>query len=153
MDNIRERKRLFREYLAKLAPFEHIQTAEKNFQRRMERPFFQTVFPLVYDIKAKGKTAGFVIMGWGDNCHPDADFYVQDVYIRPDFRRQGLVRNFMENHFAKHPGIYSLLILNENIIAKMVWTKLFTNAGFSPCWLSDVGLTGPYCKQYWRKKE
>ena len=152
MENMRERKRLFKEYLAELAPFEHIQTSEQDFKEqwkdRSSRPFSEW-----HDIKAKGKTVGFVIMGWGDNCHPDADFFVQDVYIRPEFRQQGLVRKFMENHFSKHPGIYCLLILNENTIAKMVWTKLFTNAGFSPCWLADVGVTGPYCNQYGWKKE
>ena len=94
MENLRERKRIFKEYLAELAPFEHIQTSEQDFKKqwkdRSSRPFSHW-----YDIKAKGKTVGFVIMGWGDNCHPDADFYVQDVYIRPEFRHQGHIRKFI----------------------------------------------------------
>lgn len=150
MDNIRERKSLFKEYLVELAPFEHIQPSEEDFREqwkdRSKRPFSRW-----YDIKAHGKTVGFVIIGWGDNCHPDADFYIQDVYIRPPFRHQGYIRKFMEKYFAKHKGVYCLLILNENRPAKLFWTKLFTKAGFQPCWLSDVGVTDQYCKQYgWR---
>ena len=112
MDNIRERKRLFREYLAELAPFEHIQTSEKDFKEewkdRSSRPFSHW-----YDIKAKGKTVGFVIMGWGTTA------------------TRTLISTF----------------------AKMAWTKLFINAEFSLCWLTDVGVLGRYCSQYRWKKE
>ena len=32
MENMRARKRLFKEYLAELAPFEHIQPTKEDFQ-------------------------------------------------------------------------------------------------------------------------
>lgn len=104
------------------------------------------------DIEKDDEPIGFLMIGTGENCHPDADYYIADAYIKPEYRRRGYMSGVLREVIDKHPGIYCLLILNENSIGKIFWYTFFRREGFKPHYLSDVGTGDELCTQYgWAK--
>lgn len=98
--------------------------------------------------KESNKVIGFLYIGYPPNCHPDADFYIQEAYIIPEFRHQGYMRNEIQKFVKNNPGRYCLFIINNNAYAKLFWDKLFCSLGYKQCPLSDVGAGDEYCTQY-----
>lgn len=106
-----------------------------------------------YPIRADDKQVGFFRIGWGIACHPDADWFIADMYVRPDYRRQGLATKAMGDYISKHTGRkYCLFIIDGNKGARAFWDKFFTQQGFIPIYLADVGAGDETCTQYgWQK--
>lgn len=100
------------------------------------------------NVIANGNIVGFFIIGTGENCHPDADYYIQEAYIQPEYRRKGYMSYAISEYVKRHRGIYCLLILNKNYIAKTFWPEVFRKLGYMPRPLSDVGATDEDCQQY-----
>lgn len=96
--------------------------------------------------------AGFLIVGYPPNCHPHADFYIEESYIEPEYRRQGRMTLAVSQFIEAHEGVYCLFIIHKNEPALRFWPKIFQEHGYVPIELSDVGAGDQYCKQYGFRK-
>ena len=103
--------------------------------------------------ESKEIPVGFLILGYPPNCHPDADFYIEEAYIKPEYRRKGLMSGVVFNYIKTNPGTYCLFILNRNTVAYSFWFSVFAKLGYLPCPLKDVGAGDEYCKQFGFKKK
>lgn len=102
----------------------------------------------IYPSKEETDPVGFLIIGYPPNCHPNADFYIEEAYIQPKYRQQHYMTTTATRFIQAHPGTYCLFILNNNHTAKRFWIALFAKLGYVPCYLSDVGAGDEYCTQY-----
>ncbi len=75
---------------------------------------------------------GFICMCAPPCCHPDADWFLREAYIRPEFRRQGLMRKTLLMRLRSHPGRYCLFIMENNTPAQKCWHSAFQSAGYVP---------------------
>lgn len=67
---------------------------------------------------------GFVILGGGKNCHPDADLYIEEFYIAESYRRKGKGQAFVAMLLEGVPSV-CFFILKNNEEAKKFWQKIF----------------------------
>lgn len=89
---------------------------------------------------------GFIIVGKSPNCNPSCDYYIEECYITPEYRRQGLMTETIKDYVTDHNGTYCMFIINENAIAKKFWESLFIiNV------LNDRFNNNENCTQYWFK--
>lgn len=102
----------------------------------------------IYTDEDNKTVIGFLIIGYPPNCHPDADFYVEEAYITPSYRRKKYMSSVVSQFVKANNGTYCLFILKNNLIVTEFWLKTFTKLGYSLCELRDVGAGDPYCNQY-----
>lgn len=122
-------------------------------QSQMEKmEFFREITSNDYtqwiDVQADNELIGFLIIGTAPNCHPDADYYVEEAYIKPEFRRKNYMFSAVSEFVQNHKGVYCLFVLDRNNAAKSFWKKAFAKNGYLPCYLRDVGAGDEYCTQY-----
>lgn len=96
----------------------------------------------------QGKVIGFLIVGWKENCHPAAHWFVQDAYIKPEYRKLGYMTRAVSNYVRENPGTYCLFVLTKNQYAYHFWHKVFEQLGYQPHALCDVGAGDEHCIQY-----
>lgn len=134
--NFQLRKNLFFQYLEELRS---INEGPTNDMTDMES--FCSVYagPCTtwIDIKDGDTVIGFLVMGYGKNCHPDADFYIEESFILPAYRKKGFMRNTVFEFMKTHKGIYCLYVLEENKKAKQFWQHVFAEVNYQPCILKD----------------
>lgn len=102
----------------------------------------------IYGGVTEKELIGFLLVGTAPNCHPAADFYIEEAYILPSHRRQKYMSQTATDFMRANPGTYCLFIINTNNVAKNFWFNLFAKNGYIPCSLSDVGAGDEYCTQY-----
>jgi predicted acetyltransferase len=73
---------------------------------------------------------GFLIIGTGCGCPPDADYYVSEAYIETEYRNQGIMTEFFTEYLKENPGRYSLYIIKENKDAYRFWNGVFNSEGY-----------------------
>ena len=100
------------------------------------------------DIRKGNKLVGFLLIGTPPNCHPDANFYIEEAYIMPSYRRNRLMSLTVSEFVKNNKGIYCLFILKRNVPAQNFWQKIFTELGYTPYYLQDVGAGDEFCIQY-----
>ena len=66
---------------------------------------------------------GFILLGFGDNCHPSCDYYIEEIYVAPEYRRKGLMEKSLRELLDKNKGVYSLYIVEANTPALSLWNK------------------------------
>lgn len=102
----------------------------------------------IYDPKSGKDPVGFLVIGYPPNCHPNVDFYIEEAYIRPKYRRRRLMSAAVTEFVQSNPGVYCLFIVRGNEAVYTFWKNVFGEAGYSPCYLCDVGAADAYCTQY-----
>ena len=95
-----------------------------------------------------GKLIGFAIIGYYPNCHPDAEVYITEAYIIPEYRRQGYMHKTITQYIKNNHGTYCLFIVKNNDIALQFWQKVFADNGYKQIELADIGAADDYCIQY-----
>lgn len=96
----------------------------------------------------EGDIIGFIIIGYTPNCHPDADFYIEEAYIQPEYRRKRYMFRAVSKFLKYNGGTYCLFIVNTNTPALNFWHKVFRENEYAPVELTDVVPVEPYLKQY-----
>lgn len=84
------------------------------------------------DITIADRTIGFVIIaekGKTDENHKQFDFFIEQTYILPDYRRHGFVFNVLKKFTEKHKGKYGLVVLQKNFRAQDYWKSTFARLG------------------------
>ena len=95
-----------------------------------------------------GKIIGFIIIGYTPNCHPDADFYIEEAYIQPEYRRKKYMFRAVTKFLKYNGGTYCLFIVNRNTPALNFWHYVFKENGYLPVELTNIVPLEPYLKQY-----
>ena len=85
-----------------------------------------------------GKQVGFIFVGFGNNCHIGADFYINDCYMEPDSRRQHLMFNAVCSYISEHPGRYCLFLIDSNSVAFAFWDRVFSELNYVKYPLPDL---------------
>ena len=116
---------------------------------KIRRDFLWLRDTLYWLIMADKEVAGFCILGHRENCHPQADGYVEEFYIRPDYRRKGI-------GFAGAKMILDgksrvcLDIMQKNLVAKAFWDRVFD--GWTEKHVKDIREDVPYADFYFYEK-
>ena len=73
--------------------------------------------------------AGVFLYGIGHNCHEECDYYIQDFYIIPQFRKQHIGQSVVERFTKEHPGRYCLRVIESNEPAQRFWKTVWNKIG------------------------
>ncbi|MCD7871788.1 MAG: GNAT family N-acetyltransferase, partial [Clostridiales bacterium] len=73
---------------------------------------------------ADGKLAGFLVVCREPECHPDADYFIAQLYVRPEYRRQGYAKKAVLGFLGKHSGKYCKLMIEKNTAAYAFWDAI-----------------------------
>lgn len=88
--------------------------------------------------RTKHDIIGFWILGQNGNCHPDADYFIAETYIRPEYRREGIMSDRISDWIKTYGGKFCLFVLSKNEVAKKFWENVFDRCGYEPYELSDI---------------
>ncbi len=132
MNLIEIRKNLYRNYCLELSAYDPgIREIAEN-----EDILDDTVASYICDstwidiFSGNGDFVGFAIFSTNEKeCHPDADREICQVYVKKEYRRQGLASEVIIPYIQEHPGLYSLDILNGNTTASRFWNEIFASLG------------------------
>lgn len=134
----KERLNLFREYVDYMlmldSDFVYANEKEKAVRKWFTEQINSNNIEWI-DVRKNGTIVGFLIIGTGEECHRDADYFIMQTYIKPEYRRQGIMKNVLERYFSAHKGVYCLDIIKTNENAKKFWKSVFK--GFKPIQLID----------------
>jgi predicted acetyltransferase len=89
-------------------------------------------------VKLKTKEVGFFTVYQAPNCHPDTNYYIEDSFVIPEARNQGLMQKAIQKFVKDNPGKYCLFILDNNEPAKHMWNAVFEGLGYQPLELCQV---------------
>ncbi len=92
----------------------------------------------MYSVNADGAVCGFLILGRRNNTHPSTDVFIQELYIKQDYRRKGIGKTVVSDLLKNTPANYCLYILKENMPAKSFWKSIFSLPGVRKLSLSDI---------------
>lgn len=68
---------------------------------------------------------GFFIVRSGESAKKlGVDYYIEDVYLFQDYRKQGIMENFAKEFFENHPGRYGMELIGENKNATRFWRSV-----------------------------
>ena len=144
---------MYCEYLSELRQIQGDLPGQGTFMERFESVWEaeDTVWHFLYDGK---NVAGFVVIGLYPNCHPAADYYIEEAYVTPSFRGRGLMKDFILRHTREHGTVYCMFVLTKNVKASAYWDYVFSLAGYEPLLLSEVAKPEPLLVQKgYRAKE
>ena len=140
------RYNMFRDYLLELQETEgltYMNDAQilDNFIkiRSNTTEYWRDVYP-DQSRREKQDIIGFWVLGANGNCHPDADYFIAEAYIKPEYRREGIMSDRISDWIKTYGGKFCLFVLSKNEIAKKFWNKLFADLDYEECELRDVGV-------------
>ena len=148
---------LYCEYLAELQQIQGGLPGQGTFMERFGALWEaeDSSWHFLYD---GDKLAGFVVTGVYPNCHPAADFYIEEAYVSPSSRGKGLVKEWLFRHIKEFGGsVYCLFVLTKNKKAVGFWDHVFNLAEFNPLELSEVAEPDPMLvqkgyKSVWKRR-
>lgn len=90
--------------------------------------YFYAADTLFYILYIDELPAGFAIIGEKSNCHPLADIYIEEFFIKPDYRKTSCGRQLIGHVLNdKQPQCVCFYILDKNRPAHEFWDKIFAN--------------------------
>ena len=130
--DVRRRASLYMDYLDELESIQGMPFTEDPDERARWIIDYMTLDCYEwYDIMKGNRIEGFVIIGFAPDCHPDADCAIQQVYITEKMRRRGTTREaIMEVVEDVGDGVYCLIIVRNNDVAKDFWSNVFRKLGY-----------------------
>ena len=91
--------------------------------------------------------AGFAIIGRGVNCHPDADMYIEEFYIRPEYRNKGCGHTFAKMLLDGVQAV-CFIVLKKTAKAEKMWKEVFSDWKDVSIQIPDVIPTEEWCNWY-----
>lgn len=68
---------------------------------------------------------GFFIVRGGESATKlGVDYFIEDVYVFPDFRGRGIMHKFAKEFFENHSGRYGMDLIGENKTATKFWCSV-----------------------------
>lgn len=124
------RENLYLEYRKEMDDMQELQYDEKLYKADLLDFIDETKnewIPIVHN----HEEVGFICMCAPPCCHPDADWFLREAYVRPEYRCKGLMKNTLLNFLNTHPGRYCLFVQEDNIPANNCWHNIFGRAGYT----------------------
>lgn len=116
------------DYICELHEFDYENIPLKT-QTQLEKEYFNekdTTYKLLIDHNIY---IGFAIIGYKTNCHKAVDIYIEEFYIKPQYRKQGygkiLINDILFNT-SQNINTVCLYILPKNKNAISFWKKVFS---------------------------
>ena len=140
---IQARLELFTKYIQELYQREGIEIPEgedmiEKFRSIHSNPFmkWKDIYPDGHSANAKNAPEGvlpigFIVIGQYPECHPDADVYIAEAYINPEYRRQHIMTKTIKELVTICGGTYCMFIAAKNDVAKIFWNKTFNDLGYT----------------------
>jgi len=99
-------------------------------------------------IEENKKKIGFLFIGTGSQTNIATDYYIAELYIEKEYRRQRIAHSVMKSFFEEHPGRYCYFVINGNTPALSFWNRIINDFNATRLIsLPDEG-TPSYCTQY-----
>ena len=146
------RKILYQEYINELYNIEELELLnddklENLFYNLSNNPYMKwiDIYPdsHINNVSIYAEPIGFLIIGQYPECHPDADYYIVDTYVKQEHRRQHIMSEVVLDYIKTYGGKYCLFIASRNNIAKSFWTSIFDKANYKPISLSSEPISKP----------
>ena len=78
-----------------------------------------------FAVTSNNTEVGFFIVRSGESAKKlGVDYYIEDVYLFPDYRKQGIMENFATEFFKSHPGRYGMELISKNKNATRFWRSV-----------------------------
>lgn len=135
---MRTRKQMFFQYLKELYSISGSPLLTREQQEQLYRQCFMDGAQWIDITNGKGQVIGFIIIATHPNCHPDADWYIQETYIVPEYRNQGYMSRWVSKWLSEVQATICLFILNKNTCALRFWQHIFHKNNYVPVHLADV---------------
>lgn len=78
----------------------------------------------LYLIRHQNHPAGFIVVTIPPFVKQGCDYCIHEFFITGNVRGTGIAGRACEALFSLHPGRYSLLVIQENVVAKAFWKKI-----------------------------
>lgn len=78
-------------------------------------------------VKYENKEVGFLIIVKGKHLKRGEDYRIEETYVKPKYRRRGLMSKEIKLYLAKHPGKYSMQVMVNNPKALAFWAPIICN--------------------------
>lgn len=124
------REELYKDYLASLTEESGIYFGPDVKTEAMDF-YKKSLYNEWIDLSSDGEIIGFLITGWGEDCHPDCDYFIAQAYVNEKHRKKGIMSEAVKKYIESHPGKYCLLILKGNVHAQDYWDELFKEEGYT----------------------
>lgn len=87
-----------------------------------------------YIIKEGKDVAGIVVFSRPDEDDEDGcDIYIEELYVRPEYRRRGIAGRVSADYLAENGGrVCGLCCFKENTEALAFWDSFFARCGIEP---------------------
>lgn len=92
----------------------------------------------LFIVNREGVVIGFCLLGFGDNTHPDTNYYIAEFYIVPEYRRAGYGLAAVAQLLAWFPGKYCYHVLKENQAGLAFWKGAKAFCGWADLPFSDT---------------
>ena len=101
-----DRRKLMRDYFDELQVIENKpllsdKQQDTLFARHVKE--VQDGYGAWIDINCEDKLVGFLIVVQAPNCHPDADYFVEQAYIIPSHRKHGVMSSVVDSFVQEQP--------------------------------------------------
>ena len=132
-----ERYKMYHEYMREILQMSDDEYSEKDTDKAfcfyLDRTFIEWI-----DIYFGTRLVGFIIIGSYPECHPDADRFIIQAYVQPEYRRRGLASDVVSEYIRNNPGTYVMDILKANEPARKFWFETFYKNGYESIVLRPV---------------
>ncbi len=132
---------LYKEYVKDIAPYNPMvrEIDEEHVKSIAEAYYDDPSYDIGTIRSSSGNPVGFFVVARDrDNTHPQADYNIEQTYVKRKHRRHGYAFKYLRHYIDKHPGTYTYDILDDNIIAKLFWRKVFTELKATQITLPEV---------------
>ena len=140
------REQLYLEYLAEIEKYTERGSFPEGVEERREwaRSYLSDPGCIWIDLAPPGELAiaGFLVVGkhGTEHCHPEADWFVCQSYVRPRYRRQGIMGRAVGGFVDAHAGTYALHVLRRNTAAQAFWATTFLGLGYTMVPMADCSI-------------
>ena len=117
-------ERMYRDYISELGQFSDRIKAEPVSAQEFENIYNNQSLIKIFILNNSGVKIGFCLLGFGDNTHPETDYYIGEFYIAPEHRREGWGRSAIKELLSLLPGKYCYHILKGNKVARLFWDRV-----------------------------
>lgn len=137
IENTPAKRRWYRKYVRELDEIQGI-TYDHHVADKLYEELLEDTWNFWIPVTQGRKVVGFFTMCSKPNCHPDADYFLRDAYVRPQYRGNGAMKKAVMRWLKLYPGKYNVIVLNKNYPAYNCWQKVFAEAGYEPFELREL---------------
>lgn len=130
-------EKMYRDYDAELGEYSPRIKCNPITGKGVKDIYNNTLLMKFFVANGAGKYIGFLLVGFGDNTHPETDYYIAEFYILPEYRRIGIATAAVKELLSLFPGKYCFRVLKENINARCFWDYIQKECCSNPLSLED----------------